>query len=71
MKKLIASLVLMLITTVSYATEFKCTGYFEGSPVGEPIKVNATKTPIAEDKAYDRFLTKSKTKIKVDYVKCK
>lgn len=59
---------LMLITSVSYAKAYSCTGYLDGSPVGEAIKVNASKTPIAEDKAYDRM---RKAKIKVDYVKCK
>jgi len=71
MKQLTAGLVLMLITTVSYAKAYECIGYIDGAPVGKPLKVNATKTPIAEDKAYDRFLTKEKVKIKVDYVKCK
>ena len=71
MKKFIAGLVLMLITTVSYAKTYECIGYIDGAPVGKPLKVNATKTPIAEDKAYDRLLTKEKVKIKVDYVKCK
>ena len=71
MKRLIAGLVLTLITTASYAKTYECIGYKDGVQVGETLKINATKTPIAEDKAYDRFLTKSKTKIKVDYVKCK
>ena len=68
MKKIITGLVLMLITTVSYAKEYRCIAYLDGAQVGEPLKVNATKTPIAEDKAYDRL---RKEKIKVDYVKCK
>ena len=68
MKKIITGLVLMLITTVSYAKTYECTAYRDGAKVGEPLKVNATKTPIAEDKAYDRL---RKEKIKVDYVKCK
>ena len=47
MKKLIASLVLMLITTTSYAATFTCTGYADGSAVGEPMKVNAAKAVVA------------------------
>ena len=68
MKKMIAGLLLMLVTTASYAKPYVCTGYLDGVQVGEPQKVNATKMPIAEDKAYDRL---RKEKIKVDYVKCK
>ena len=67
MKKLIAGLALMLITTVSYAKAYECTGYVDGKK-GPTLKVNATKTPIAEDKAYQRML---KAGTKVDYVKCK
>ena len=68
MKKMIAGLLLTLVTTASYAKPYVCTGYLDGVQVGEPQKVNATKMPIAEDKAYDRL---RKEKIKVDYVKCK
>jgi len=68
MKKFIAGLVMMLITTVSYAKLYECDGYLDGVKIGETQKVNATKTPIAEDKAYDRL---RKAKVKVDYVKCK
>lgn len=68
MKKLITGLVLMLMTTVVYAKAYECTGYTGSTPVVGPFKVNATKTPIAEDKAYDRL---RKDKVKVDYVKCK
>ena len=71
MKQLTAGLILMIITTASYAKVYECIGYIDGAPVGKPLKVNATKTPIAEDKAYDRFLTKEKVKVKMDYVKCK
>ena len=68
MKKLIASLVLMLITTTSYAATFTCTGYADGSAVGEPIKVHAAKEAVAETKAKDRL---RKAGTKVDYVQCK
>ena len=67
MKKLIAGLALMLITTVSYAKSYECTGYVDGK-AGPKLKVNASKTPVAEDKAYQRML---KAGTKVDYVKCK
>ncbi|NOQ17170.1 MAG: hypothetical protein GQ581_08935 [Methyloprofundus sp.] len=73
MKKIIAALALTLISTVSYAKPYTCTGYFDGKAVGDPIVVNASKMPIAEDKAYDRILYKDGKKRKegLDYVKCK
>ena len=67
MKKLIAGLVLMLMATASFAKPYVCTGYIDGVQVGEAITVNASKTPVAEDKAYQRML---KAGAKVDYVKC-
>ena len=68
MKKIITGLVLVLISTVSYATTYECTGYINESPVGESIKVNADKASVAETKAYDRM---RKAGTKMDYVKCK
>ena len=68
MKKLIAGLVLMLATTASYATTYVCTGYYEGSVVGEPIKVEASKVSVAETKAKARL---KKDGHKVNYVDCK
>ena len=69
MKKLIAGLVLMLITTASYAKTYECTGYIDGSSTEETtIKVQASKAAVAETKAYDRM---KKAGTKVDYVKCK
>lgn len=68
MKKLIAGLVLMLATTASYATTYTCTGWHEGSVVGEPIKLNASKASVAETKAKARF---KKAGLKVSYVDCK
>ena len=67
MKKLIVGLALMLMTTVSYAKEFVCTGYLDGSQVGEPIKVNASKRAVAETKAKSRM---DKAGLKVSYVQC-
>lgn len=67
MKKLITGLVLMLFATITNATEFKCTGYFNGSATGESIKVNASKAIVAETKAYARL---KKAGVKVDYVRC-
>jgi hypothetical protein len=68
MKKLIAGLVLMLIATAPYAKEYVCTAYLEGSVVGEPMKVNASKADVAETKAKSRL---KKAKIKASYVDCK
>ncbi len=68
MKKLIAGLVLILTSSVSYATSYTCTGYFEGSVVGEPIKVEASKVSVAETKAKSRL---KKDGHKVSYVDCK
>ena len=68
MKKLIASLVLMLTSTISYAESYKCTGYIDGKPVGEPAQVTASKVAVAESKAYSRL---KKSGITVDYVHCK
>lgn len=68
MKKLIAGLALMLITSTSYAAEFVCTGYIGSKQAGEPIKVVASKVMVAETKAYNRF---KKAGIKVDVVRCK
>ncbi|WP_428354716.1 hypothetical protein [Methyloprofundus sp.] len=68
MKKIIAGLGLMLLSTVLYAKPYVCVAYTDGVASEEPMTVNATKTPIAEDKAYDRLRKKGK---KVDYVKCK
>ncbi|OQK17603.1 hypothetical protein AU255_06970 [Methyloprofundus sedimenti] len=68
MKKLIAGLALMLISSVTFAETFECTGYFNGAPVGPAIKVEASKTAVAETKAHDRM---RKDGIKLDYVKCK
>ncbi|MFW5442952.1 MAG: hypothetical protein ACKE51_01420 [Methylococcaceae bacterium] len=68
MKKLITGIALMLISTVSYAIEFECTGYFNGSAVGESIKVNAAKEIVADTKAKSRF---KKAGFKIDYVRCK
>ena len=68
MKKIIAGLMLMLVTSVSYAEIYTCTGYANGSIVGTPLKVNATKVAIAEEKAADRM---KKAGLEVDYVHCK
>ncbi|NOQ63989.1 MAG: hypothetical protein GQ582_05705 [Methyloprofundus sp.] len=68
MKKIIAAIALSLITSVSYAKPYKCTGYIDGEVAGGERIVNATKTPIAEDKAYSRL---KKEGITVDYVACK
>ena len=68
MKKLITGLVLLLASSVSYATTYVCTGYFEGSTVGEPIKVEASKAIVAETKAKSRL---KKDGHKVSYVDCK
>lgn len=68
MKKLFATLILMLITTVSYAKEYVCVGYLDGSIVGKTIKVNASKLSVAESKAKSRL---KKSRIKVGYVECK
>jgi hypothetical protein len=68
MKRIITGLVMLLVTTVSYAAAFECTGYKDGSPAGEPIQVHASKISVAETKALDRM---KKNGQKVDYVKCK
>ena len=68
MKKLIVGLVLMLVTSVSFAGKYECIGYLDNVQVGFVVKVNASKTPIAEDKSYDRM---TKEGIKLDYVRCK
>jgi len=68
MKKIIAGLALSLITSVSYAETFSCTGYIDGKTVGEAKKVNADKKIVAETKAASRL---KKSGIKVDYVDCK
>ncbi len=68
MKKIIAGLGLMLISAVSYAETYVCTGYANGSVAGTPIKVNASKIAVAEVKAADRL---RKEGIKVDFVECK
>ena len=68
MRKLIASLILMLATTVSFAGTYECTGYHYGSKVGEPLIVNASKATVAETKAKARLI---KSGHKVDYVECK
>ena len=67
MKKLIVGLALMLMTTVSYAKEFVCTGYLDGSQVGEQIKVNDSKRSVAETKAKSRM---QKAGLKVGFVQC-
>ncbi|NYT46550.1 MAG: hypothetical protein H0A75_01460 [Candidatus Methanofishera endochildressiae] len=48
MKKLIVGLVLMLVTSVSFAGKYECIGYLDNVQVGSVVKVNASKTPIAE-----------------------
>lgn len=68
MKKIIVALVLMLIVPVSYAKSFTCTGHFEGSPIGEKMKVNAAKAIVAETKGKSRL---KKAGINVEYVRCK
>ena len=68
MKKLLTVLALMLTTTVSYAAEYVCIGYADGSVIGEPIKVNASKVSVAETKAFARM---KKAGVKVEYVRCK
>jgi len=68
MKRIIASLALSLITSVSYANSFSCIGYIDGTPAGDAIKVNADKKAVAETKAASRL---KKSGIKVDYVDCK
>lgn len=68
MKKIIAGLALLLMSSVSYAAEYTCTGYVGAEQAGEPIKVVASKEMVAETKAYSRF---KKAGYKVDYVKCK
>ncbi|MCF7971319.1 MAG: hypothetical protein K9L22_09175 [Methylococcaceae bacterium] len=68
MKKIIAGLALSLITSASYAETFSCTGYIDGTPAGEVMKVNADKQSVAETKASSRL---KKAGIKVDYVDCK
>ncbi len=73
MKKIITALALTLISSITYAKPYSCTGYLDGKPIGDPIVVNASKTPVAEDKAYDRLLYKNGKKRKegIDYVQCK
>jgi len=66
MKKIIAGVALMLLTSVSYAKSFTCTGWTDGKLI-ETIKVNAAKAAVAETKAADRM---RKAKLKVEYVKC-
>ncbi len=68
MNKQIAGLILMIISSGSYAATYTCTGYVDGSQAGEPIKVNAAKAIVAETKAYARM---KKAGTKVDYVRCK
>jgi len=68
MKKIIAASVLTLISTVSYAKPFQCTGYVDGAKVEPTITVNAAKAAVAETKGKDRM---RKTGQIVDYVKCK
>lgn len=68
MKKLLTGLALMLITSVSYAKAYSCTPYFDRAQSGETIKVNASRTDVAETKAASRL---KKADIKVDYVRCK
>lgn len=68
MKKFIATLALMLLTSVSHAQAFVCTGYLDGSTAGDPITVNASKVSVAETKAYARM---KKAGVKLDYVRCK
>lgn len=73
MKKIIFSLVLILVSTVSYAKTYKCTGYSDGKVVGESIKINASKTAIAETKAADRIRKREEKegkKGKVGFVRC-
>lgn len=67
MKILVAGLILMSVSTISYAKPYECTGYIDGAPAGSSITVNAAKTPVAETKAHDRM---RKAGTKVDYVKC-
>ena len=67
MKKLIVGLGLMLMTTVSYAETFVCTGYKDTVKVGESIKVNASKRSVAETKAKSRM---KKAGLDVDFVQC-
>jgi len=68
MKKIIAALALTLISSVSYAQSYTCTAYTDSKQVGEPMKVNASKTAVAEAKAGSRLKKEGK---KVDYVNCK
>jgi len=68
MKKLIVGLILMLSATASYATTYTCIGYYEGSVVGEPVKLEASKASVAETKAKARL---KKAGHKVSYVDCK
>ena len=68
MKKIIAGLVILLASTASFAGTYECIGYLDNVKIGPAVKVNASKTPIAEDKSYDRM---TKAKVKVDYVRCK
>ncbi|MBW6453958.1 MAG: hypothetical protein RQ733_07085 [Methyloprofundus sp.] len=67
MKKIIAGLTLSLITSVSYAETFNCTGYIDGKIAGETKKINADKKAVAEVKAASRL---KKAGIKFDYVDC-
>lgn len=66
MKFLVAGLVLMSITSVSYAKSYNCVAYKDGKQVGK-LTVNAAKTPVAETKAADRM---RKAGTILDYVKC-
>ena len=68
MKKIIAGLALALITSVSYAKPFQCTGYTDAAVIEPSITVNASKAAVAETKAKDRMRKKG---IEVAYVKCK
>lgn len=68
MKKIIAGLALTLITTVSYAKPYVCTGYTDTTRIEPSITVNAAKAAVAETKAKDRM---RKDGIEVAYVKCK
>ena len=68
MNKLIAGLLLTLISTVSFAGAYRCTGYFNNVAIDPSITVKASKAAVAETKAKSRM---KKDGIEVDYVVCK
>lgn len=68
MKKIPMILSMLLVSEISFATNFVCYRYVNGKPTGGFLKVNASSQKEAEEISRDKY---KKLGYSLDYTKCK